>query len=157
VGGSADARRRSLRRLIHRLSPPLRAALIEAFRMQGLALRAWWRVARGGGGRLGSMAKLAPRPVKRDGLTERAGHGDALLAFGAPWSHPDYPGLIRAQRQRSALRFGLLVHDLSALRHPEWFDRGLTQGFRNWFGDLLPLCDVVFAVSRATAGDVAAY
>jgi glycosyltransferase involved in cell wall biosynthesis len=157
---SADARRRSLRRLVHRLSPSLRASLIEALRMQGLALRAWWQAARAMAASVGSMTlQLAPGrgTVQRDDLTGHVGRGDVLLALGAPWSHPDYAGLIRAQRERSALRFGLLVHDLSALRHPEWFDRGLTQGFRHWFDDLLPLCDVVFAVSRATAADVTAY
>ena len=51
----------------------------------------------------------------------------------------------------------VLVHDLAALRCPEWFDRGLARAFRAWFDDLLPLCDTVFAASRATAADVTAY
>jgi glycosyltransferase involved in cell wall biosynthesis len=51
----------------------------------------------------------------------------------------------------------LLVYDLIPIRRPEWCDRGLVQWFRERFETLLPLCDFVFAISRATAADVEAY
>ena len=76
--------------------------------------------------------------------------------LGAPWSHPDYAGLVRIQRERG-LRFALLVYDLIPILRPEWCDRGLVRLFRAWFRDVLPLCDVVLAISRATAADVEAY
>jgi glycosyltransferase involved in cell wall biosynthesis len=76
--------------------------------------------------------------------------------LGSPWSHPDYALLIMAQRRRG-LKFGLLVYDLIPLRRPEWCDRGLVRVFRDWFGAVFPLCDAVFAISRATAADVEAY
>ncbi len=82
--------------------------------------------------------------------------GDVLLALGAPWSHPDYPGLVKMQRERG-LRFALLVYDLIPIRRPEWFERSLVRLFRACFESMLPLCDVVFAISRATAADVEAY
>jgi glycosyltransferase involved in cell wall biosynthesis len=55
------------------------------------------------------------------------------------------------------LRFALLVHDLIPVRRPEWCDRLVVRAFRNWIDGTLPLCDAVFAVSRATAADVEAY
>jgi glycosyltransferase involved in cell wall biosynthesis len=86
-------------------------------------------------------------------FVEYAEQGDILLALGAPWSHPDYAKLIRGLHGRG-LRFALLVYDLIPIRRPEWCDRGLVQLFGQRFGTLLPLCDFVFAISRATAIDV---
>lgn len=77
--------------------------------------------------------------------------------LGSASSHPDYAGLIRAYREQRGLRFVLLVYDLIPLRRPEWCDRGLVRMFRAWFDDVLPLCDTVFAISKATAADVRAY
>ena len=51
----------------------------------------------------------------------------------------------------------LLVYDLIPIRRPEWCDRGLVRVFRAWFDSTFPLCDQVFAISRATAGDVEAF
>jgi glycosyltransferase involved in cell wall biosynthesis len=152
-------RRRRWRALAHRLPPPVRASLIQAFRTQGLALRSWWRLLLASG----RCLRLAPgrhagrRHTGRDGFASGVARGDVLLALGSPWSHPEYGGLIRAERERHGLRFSLLVYDLSVLLHPEWFGQGLTTSFRRWFNDLLPLCDTVFAISRATAADVTAY
>jgi glycosyltransferase involved in cell wall biosynthesis len=78
------------------------------------------------------------------------------LVLGSPWSHPDYASLVCAQRRRG-LRFVLLIYDLIPLRRPEWCDRGLVRLFRSWLDDVLPLCDHVFAISRATAADVEDY
>src|SRR5262249_41187833 len=63
---------------------------------------------------------------------------------------------IRPQRTRG-LKFGLLVYDLIPIRRPEWCDRGLVRVFRAWFDSIFPLCDQVFAISRATAADVEAF
>jgi glycosyltransferase involved in cell wall biosynthesis len=51
----------------------------------------------------------------------------------------------------------VLIYDLAPLRHPEWCEHGLIRLFRAWFESTLPLADYVFAISRATAADVAAY
>lgn len=82
--------------------------------------------------------------------------GDTLLVLGSPWSHPDYAGLIRGQRERG-LRVALLVYDLIPIFRPEWCDRGLVRLFRSWYDSVFPLCDVLFAISRATAKDVELY
>jgi glycosyltransferase involved in cell wall biosynthesis len=139
------------------LPPSLRASLIEAGRMQVLALRAWWQVARAIARGARSVTMSLTAIGRRDDFANLAARGDVVLALGSPWSHPEYARLVRAQCERYGLRFSLLVHDLAALRCPEWFDRGLARAFRAWFDDLLPLCDTVFAASRATAADVTAY
>lgn len=150
-----------VRRLVHRLPGSLRMPLMDAARAQASACRAWVELA-------AALAKAAPRMAKSAGwdrsvsgfshreFAEQSKPGDVLLALGAPWSHRDYAGLVQAQRMRG-LRFAVLVHDLIPVRHPEWCDRGLVWLFREWLNSLLPVCDTIFAVSRATATDVTAY
>ena len=46
------------------------------------------------------------------------------------------------------------MHDVSPVRRPEWCDHGLVRAFRAWYGAVLPLADVIFANSHATAADV---
>lgn len=55
------------------------------------------------------------------------------------------------------LRFALLFHDLIPVRRPEWCDRVAVRSFRYWIDNTMPLCDTVFALSRATAADVESY
>ncbi len=153
--------RRFLRGLLHRLSPALRASLIKALRLQGLALHAWWQFVRATvRTALSAVMRLATfgRPdADRGDFAGQTNRGDFILALGSHWSHPEYAKLIRAQRERHGLRFGLLVYDLVTVRCPEWCERDLAHAFRTWFDDLLPLCDAVFAISQATAVDVTAY
>ena len=163
--------RQLMRRLVHRLTPSLRPALVDAALTLSEAFRAWGRLAvavrHGTRSRLNRLA-LRIRSLAADRRRRRAGaqklcsfaecsrSGDVLLALGAPWSHPDYSGLVRMQRERG-LRFALLVYDLIPVRRPEWFERDLVRLFRACFESILPLCDMVFAISRATADDVEAY
>jgi glycosyltransferase involved in cell wall biosynthesis len=91
-----------------------------------------------------------------DAFAQQSAPGDILLVLGSPWSHPNYAQLVRTQRQRG-LQFALLVYDLIPLRRPEWCDRGLVRIFRSWFESVFPLCDHVFAISRASAADVERY
>ena len=158
---AVDRQRKFLRGLVHRLSPALRSSLIEALKTQGLAFCAWWRLARATTRGVRSwMLRLTTarrRDTARDDLVHLVTPGDIVLALGAPWSHPEYVTFVRAQCERNGLRFALLIYDLAALRCPEWFDRGLAKAFRAWLDGILPLCDVVFAISRATAADVTAY
>ncbi len=83
--------------------------------------------------------------------------GDTILVLGAPWSHPDYARLIRTHSEKHGLRVAMLVYDLIPLRRPEWFDSGLVPLFQSWIDTMLPLCHQIFAISRATAADLAAY
>ena len=83
--------------------------------------------------------------------------GDTLLVLGAPWNRERYSDLARWLRDERRMRFGVLVHDLVPVRHPEWCHRGVPRMFREWYADVLPFCDVVFANSRHTASDVEAW
>lgn len=83
--------------------------------------------------------------------------GDTLLVLGAPWNRERYSDLARWLRDERRMRFGVLVHDLVPVRHPEWCHRGVPRMFREWYADVLPFCDVVFANSRHTAADVEAW
>ena len=166
--------RQFMRTLVHRLPPSLRAHVIEVMLTQTTALHAWGglidALARGIFIRLmrpfrkpgavepkpEPVAEPPPVPPCRDAFERDSAPGDILLALGSPWSHPDYAQLIRPQRARG-LKFGLLVYDLIPIRRPEWCDRGLVRVFRAWFDSIFPLCDQVFAISRATVADVEAF
>ena len=83
--------------------------------------------------------------------------GDTLLVLGSPWFRSGYGALVRRLRDERRMRFGVLVCDLVPVRRPEWSDEGVRRTFRTWYGDVLPLCDLVMAISRHTAGEVAGY
>lgn len=172
--------RQFVRKQVHRLPPSLRTHVIDVMLTQTSALRAWrglfGELGRGvglallkplglvkslaraliGGGKFGRTASPTAIPECRDAFGLDSGPGDILLVLGSPWSHPDYAQLIRTQRLRG-LKFALLVYDLIPIRRPEWCDRGLVRLFRAWFDSVFPLCDQVFAISRATASDVELY
>ncbi len=164
--------RQMLRKLIYRLTPSMRALIIEALTSQEQALHAWRRLGVALAGdivraprklvtrlrqsrQLVATSEVIPAPDNR--YADHAVAGDVLLTLGAPWSHPDYAALIRSQQDHRGLRFAMLVYDLIPLRHPEWFNRGLVRLFRSWYESVLPLCDQVFAISQFTAADVEAY
>jgi glycosyltransferase involved in cell wall biosynthesis len=166
--------RQFVRRLVYRLPGSLRVSVTRVLLTQSAAFRALGQLAGAVGRELSrGVARLVHRrPVvshdasvtgcppgiaSTDSFADLAAPGDVLLVLGAPWSHPDYAALARVQRDRRGLRLALLIYDLIPLRCPEWFDRGLVRLFRAWFEKMLPLCDHVFAISRATASDVTAY
>ncbi len=166
--------RQFIRKLVHRLPPSLRAPVIDVAVAQLEILRAWRRLL---GALVRDMRSRLLKPIRmarssfrrrarvaasglmgdpRDFFARNSLPGDVLLVLGSPWSHPDYAKLIQSQRQRG-LKFALLVYDLIPIRRPEWCDRGLVRVFRAWFDGVFPLCDTVFAISRATAADVELY
>jgi glycosyltransferase involved in cell wall biosynthesis len=154
-----------LRRAAERLPPAIRLPLGRIVRGQIDSLRALPALA-GGMARclreaLARPAPLAagddaPPPPPLD-FTAEVKPGDALLILGAPMFRSDYDALARAARERHQLRFGLLVHDLVPVRHPEWQAREMVETFGAWMQRMLPLCDTVFAFSHATASDVERY
>jgi glycosyltransferase involved in cell wall biosynthesis len=162
--------RQIVRRLAYRLSPSLRTNIAEALVTQGRALRCWGRVASGLVHEVasvpGRLAQHMRKSLARDSssaatvqgsFAELAAPGDVMLMLGATWSHPDYGGLINRQCKANGLRFALLIYDLIPVRRPEWSDRLVVRAFRRWIESSLPVCDTVFAISRATAADVEAY
>jgi glycosyltransferase involved in cell wall biosynthesis len=168
------ASRRIVRKLVYRLPPTVRIHVIDVLLSQRTALGAWAKLAEAlgqslmprfkpakGGAPAGAAKAVSSKPVIQpiradDDFAARSQPGDFILVLGSPWSHPDYATLIQAHRRRG-LKFGLLVYDLIPLRRPEWCERGLVRLFRAWFDSVFPLCDAVFAISRATAADVEAY
>ncbi len=162
--------RQFVRMLAYRLSPSLRTNVADALTTQGRALRTWGRLVSALARELVRAPLRLPRHLRKaaagnppspvasgDRFADLAAPGDILLMLGVTWSHPDYGRLISRQCKANGLRFALLVHDLIPVRRPEWCDRLVVRAFRNWIDGTLPLCDAVFAVSRATAADVEAY
>ncbi|MFT9298209.1 MAG: glycosyltransferase family 1 protein [Gluconobacter sp.] len=90
-------------------------------------------------------------------LADAAQPGDVFLTLGAPWHHPNYVQSIRWMRDELRMSFGMLMHDLVPVRHPEWCDRGIIITFKAWHSAILPLADMIFANSDATARDVQSY
>jgi glycosyltransferase involved in cell wall biosynthesis len=80
-----------------------------------------------------------------------------VVVLGLPLFRADYDGLMRAARARHGVRFAILVHDLVAIRHPEWTSRPMLEVFEAWMQRVLPLCDIILALSHATATDVERY
>lgn len=158
--------RRWFGKLLHRYTPALRPMIISAVIAQNTAFRAWKRlfVAIGYATRTrfrrwkASLFRKnsAIRDPEMAAFADTAVQGDILLVLGAPWSHPDYAQLIRSLRRRG-LRFGMLIYDIIPIRRPEWCDAGLVRIFRQFIQGMLPQCDVVFSISKHTAGDVEAY
>jgi glycosyltransferase involved in cell wall biosynthesis len=79
--------------------------------------------------------------------------GDTLLALGAPWNDPHYAARIRAARTKLGLRYGVLLYDMIPLARPEWCYSGVVSDFRQWFTQVVPQADLLFAISRFTAED----
>lgn len=143
-----------------RLPLSLQMSAQTALQAQSAALRAWGSL--GSVALRGTLRRLGPlqerlRSARADNVFAcESGPGDVVMVVGSPWSQSNYPALISAQRMRG-LRFAALFYDLIPLRHPEWCDPGIVRSFRAWVDSMLPLCDHPFAISRATADDVAAY
>lgn len=100
-----------------------------------------------------------PAPVpERDPVPDHVLRpGDVLLALGSPWFRSNYGALARWLRDEKRMRFGVLMHDLVPIRHPQWTDVGTMRAFKAWYSEVLPFCDIVLANSRFTAADVEAY
>jgi glycosyltransferase involved in cell wall biosynthesis len=120
--------------------------------LRGL-LREIWRACR----RKPSGSRAAMPAAPEGDIGPDVTPGDVLMVLGAPWSHPDYDRLAARMRGACGMRVALLVYDIIPLRRPEWCDRSLVRLFAAWFGAVLPLCDRIFAISRATAHDLEHY
>jgi glycosyltransferase involved in cell wall biosynthesis len=173
---SRPAAEQFVRKLVYRLPGPLHIHVTDVLVAQRHALHAWGRF-------FGALARgvthaprwfaqwrnrgtsSAERPDVSDSpnlatgaaFATQVAPGDTLLTLGAFWSHPDYAALIEKHRKRLGLRYALVVYDIIPLRHPEWCDRSFVTFFRAFFDSVVPLCDTILAISRATAADVVDY
>ena len=163
--------RSGLRRLARRLTTVLpervRAPLVLGTVLQaqavgefgrfgaGLVRHAAAKAARGLQTTQGGRPRAAAAPA--GSFEDLARPGDALLVLGSPWFRAEYSRLARYVRDERRMRFGVLIHDLVPVLHPEWSHSGVARTFKDWYGDVLPFCDLVLANSRHTASDVEAY
>lgn len=149
-------------RLGSRLPPEVRRGVIDVVIAQKLALRLLRQALGAQAGTLRRLLRL-PRIIAASlrgtagDATEFEAHarpGDVILVLGSPWGHPDYAGLLASVQERFGLRVAILVYDLIPILRPEFCDRNLVRLFRAWFVSVLPRCDLIFAISHATARDV---
>ncbi len=103
----------------------------------------------------GQNEPAAEAPPRR--LADIARRGDVLAVLGSPWFELDYAELAAHARGRLGLRLAVLLHDVIPVRRPEWVDRGTARVYRDWYTAVLPLADVVFANSQATADDLSSW
>jgi len=165
----AAALRRMVRGALERLPETPRFHLYSVLLAQERAFRAWGAmfgdlgrgVVRGSRRLPGRRDRAAPDPAETDeaatSFASLVEPGDILLTMGAFWSHPGYAAMLESQCGRLGLRYALLVYDIIAIRRPEWCDPGFVHVFQSFIDRMLPLCDTVLAISRATAEDVSAY
>lgn len=86
-----------------------------------------------------------------DRFAAMAKPGDLLLSLGGSWSNPAFAANAARLKQRFGLRFGLLIHDILPLSHPDLVAPAQIPGFRSWFTDVAPLVDIAMSPSKATA------
>ena len=168
-GQRESALRRRARMLVHRLPLPLRHRLLDTARLQISAIAAFTSLFAFVGREVSQQMWRLLRPkapdsqsptdtrALSDAFIRSVQSGDVLLALGAPWSNPDYAGLIEATRARFGIEFGFLIYDIIPLRRPEWCAQGLVRLFQAWFTSVLPLADHIFSISQHSASDLVAF
>ncbi len=99
---------------------------------------------------------VADAPDHAQPLAEAVQRGDFILALGSPWSDPNFAERKARLRSENGLKFGIMIYDLIPLVRPEFCDRTLVALFDRFVRNSLPLTDLSFAISQATARDVKA-
>ena len=86
-----------------------------------------------------------------------AGPGDILICpdINAEMTAEEYAEFRRLRLQ--GVRIVLVVHDLLAMSHPEFFPANVIALVRDWYARMLAIVDGVACVSRAVADDVVAW
>lgn len=157
AAGGENALRSVAQRVAERLPSQVRNPLVqsakhflEGFRLSAKALRA-----------AASRGPVSARPSEAaDGLRDVravAKPGDVLLVFGAHWVLPAYGERIAAVKAATGLRVALLIYDVIPALHPEWCGRFMVKLFTEWLSRMLPIADMTFAISQATAADAEAW
>jgi hypothetical protein len=82
------------------------------------------------------------------------GPGDWFVNLGASWDSPYTPEFLAGLRANGA-GFALLAHDFIPELFPEWCTKEMVSDFSGWLRDVVPQTDLMFAVSRNTAADLA--
>ena len=149
--------RSRMRRLLYRLPVPIRVAAIRVGRAQMAAVKAQVQAVAALPGLARALVTRSARMGRLVPFADLVAPGDVIAVLGSPWFSTDYAAMLRRARAEHGVKVLLLVYDLIPIRHPEWCDRSLVQTFRRWFDTCLPEADMLFAISRASAIDVARY
>jgi glycosyltransferase involved in cell wall biosynthesis len=133
------------------------AYLIQAFRNFGNLLAD--RLKATGGGEAPAAGKSSSIKASADvnarkPFANSARPGDYLLALGAPWADPGYSTFVKHLADKHGLRFGMMIYDLIPIVRPEFCERSLTIALRSFLKSAIPLAEVVFTISHATASDL---
>jgi glycosyltransferase involved in cell wall biosynthesis len=82
--------------------------------------------------------------------------GDLLLSIGASWNNPLYGAAVRRAVERYGLRFGVLLHDIIPLTHPELSaTREHVAAFRAWLAEMAASSAVIFTQSHYNRAELA--
>ena len=151
--------RARMRRALYAMPVPLRIALIRCGRAQLAALRSQVEALRGLPAiiRAARDARRQPQARLLGQLAALAGPGDVLAVLGSPWFGRSYADRLDHVRRVHGMRVMLLFYDLVPIRHPEWTAASVVADFTSWTRACLPMADILLAISRATAADVARY
>jgi glycosyltransferase involved in cell wall biosynthesis len=100
----------------------------------------------------------AQGPISAVDLFDRPGGisfaaGDWLINLGSSWNAPYEPACLNHIRASGA-KFGILVYDMIPELFPEWTAKPTLMEFRSWLREIVPLADLLFAISDNTAADV---
>jgi glycosyltransferase involved in cell wall biosynthesis len=76
------------------------------------------------------------------------GAGDVLLLADASWNQPMWRDVAHAKAR--GCKIGIVLYDLIALEHPEWFDRPLALNFSEWIDNALTHADFFLPISQTT-------
>lgn len=124
---------------------------------------------RSGRAALGGLRELSAAPAKRRRMPGGGvgghqfdmespeinfGPGDWFVNLGAPWTSPYDSEFLAGLRARGC-GFAMLAHDLIPELFPEWCTESMVLEYDSWLNDIVPQADLMFAVSRNTAADLA--
>ena len=148
----------ALRVLARRVPDDVRFPLGQAVRAQIAAIRgvaqALHAVPRMATARQAVQSPVGVTEVAGRDLRDVARPGDVLAVLGSPWSHSNYAGMVARLSRTIGLRFALLVYDFIPAIRPEYCARQTVPAFVNFMRGCLPLADLIFTISEATARDV---
>jgi len=151
--GASQYRRSGVLRLIEALPEALQAPAKQA----GLKQRQAVRQARVALRAIRQRRLVQGRVVAGDANAIAARAGDCLLVLGAPWEISGHAALVAECKRRFGMSALLLLYDLIPVRHPEWCTQTAVTQFVAWWEASVGVYDGLFAISRHTAADVAAY
>jgi glycosyltransferase involved in cell wall biosynthesis len=90
-----------------------------------------------------------PAPVEPAGDTAAPTAGDIFLILTAPLQTGAFSEMVRRLRDDHAVAAAVLIHDLSPLRHPEWFSRQEVEQTAWLLQQILPQCSCLMAAGGA--------